>query len=1531
MHQHQSLNFQEVPTRTANHNQNCDDTRRTSNQSLSPLVLSSSCSLLNSSRSDSQKIGKNVQLPSSCQTPSPTFSTVCSPQGQHNSKTSSSSCQVPQSSKVTQGLELDHHIIAVTESKSSKHHYCLEVLGTIGGKPQWLLCDTGSGVSLIDAAVFKTLSPKLQNQTVQPYTGRIHGLQSPDFKTLFVVDLDYEIGGGVVRKHPTVVVQDLGRPVLLGTDFLDNKTFIDFKNHKLQIANGDWVDFEVSTPDHYPIYLLDDVELPPFTEKLVMGKCQAPSSQRNLGVAHSKHHSIEVFNIWVARGVTQLNNQGHTPIALSNFSPILTTIPKGSIVGSFTPLSTSEWSVHEIVTESSETSNQEAASSFPFSKVAEDPTQVYINPGSLSSKEVLKQVKLDPTCLTPQQFSNLKKLIKNFSCLFTAHPRGPGTTQVVQHHIDVQGHPPLKQRPYRVSQNEREVIKKFVSEMIQHRVAEPSNSPWASPVVLAPKADGSLRFCVDYRKVNAVTRKDVYPIPRIDDTLDKLGKAQFFTTFDLASGYWQIPLSESSKEISAFITPDGLYQYNVMPFGLCNAPPTFQRAMDLLLTGVQWQFAMVYIDDIIIYSKSFEEHLQHIQQVFERLQAAGYKLKADKCRFCMKELPFLGHIVGVHGVKVDPKKVETVKQFPIPEDLKGVRSFLGMTSYYRRFIKGFAQRAVPLTQLLKKDVNYTKDKWSVECQQAFENLKDALSSAPVLAFPDFTQPFQLETDASDVGVAAILSQVQSGEEHVIAYASRTLSKAEKKYTVTEKECLAVLFGVKQFRPYLYGQEFIIITDHSSLRWLMNLKDPNGRLTRWALKLQPYNYKVIHRKGSDHAHVDAPSRYPLQSQHQVHSIISTPLIPDLTLENIKINQQQDLFLNLCIQYLKHKSLPSDSTQALKVLTACHVFVLDDDVLYRVTPMTTHGRRLESRRQVVLPSQFVSQVLEACHEDLTAGHMGFSRTYERVSERFYWDGMYVDIKHYVSSCLSCQTRKMPKGQIPGELNPISVSAPTEMFGLDALGPLPLTTRGNTHLLVFSDYFTRYVECFAVPNLKAITVAKVFVEEVIRRHGVPKRLLTDQGKEFNNELIKEVCSLLGVKKVFTTPYHPQTDGLTERFNKTFCQMVSHYTNYKCKDWDQYVWAVQLAFNSSLQESLKEKPFFLMYGRDANMPIDNWIDNNNQVTKTSVEDYRADIILRLVDAHKRVQENLQWAQTRQKKAYDEKHKAVEYKLGALVWLYSPPRRKGVPSKLIHPWQGPFRIGKRLGPVTYGLVNTHNQAHKENVHVSRLKPFVDPFKRPIQSSSWVVSNSLDSLFQQETRKEQPELLPTLNSNLEVNPSDHPDLVTDAEYEVESIMQRRKSQTDPSQFEYRVRWKHYGPKYDTWEPIKHLQHCWRLVEEFEQQHSIIQSESAGCNDVRLLDKEKTITPPLNKTSSIQEMQTFLPNTTSLTPSQMTRSGRTIRAPVRFGSNQAEVNFINGPDFKEGDVSQSSNGPPSLQMEGGHEPPLPTLWAWATLL
>lgn len=234
-------------------------------------------------------------------------------------------------------------------------------------------------------------------------------------------------------------------------------------------------------------------------------------------------------------------------------------------------------------------------------------------------------------------------------------------------------------------------------------------------------------------------------------------------------------------------------------------------------------------------------------------------------------------------------------------------------------------------------------------------------------------------------------------------------------------------------------------------------------------------------------------------------------------------------------------------------------------------------------------------------------------------------------------------------------------------------------------------------------------------------------------------------------------------------------------------------------------------------------------------------------------------------------------------------------------------------------------------MHVSRLKPFVDPFKRPTQSSSWVVSNSLDSLFQQETRKEQPELLPTLNSNLEINPSDHPDLVTDAEYEVESIMQRRKSQTDPSQFEYRVRWKHYGPKYDTWEPIKHLQHCWRLVEEFEQQHSIIQSEPAGCNDVRLLDKEKTITPPLNKTSSIQEMQTFLPNTTSLTPSQMTRSGRTIRAPVRFGSNQAEVNFINGPDFKEGDVSQSSNGPPSLQMEGGHEPPLPTLWAWATLL
>ncbi len=438
--------------------------------------------------------------------------------------------------------------------------------------------------------------------------------------------------------------------------------------------------------------------------------------------------------------------------------------------------------------------------------------------------------------LTPEQVHQLEHLLIQNTDIFSQGPHDLGRTSIVRHEITTNGSPPIRQRPYRTAPPQRELITQHITSMLEADIIEPSVSPWASPVVLVKKKDGSTRFCIDYRKLNAVTKKDSYPIPHIQESLDLLGQTQYFTTLDLFSGYWQVEMNESSKEYTAFTTYDGLYQFKVLPFGLCNAPSTFQRLMESVLRGLNWKICLIYIDDIIIFSKSFEEHLAHIDLVFARLRAANIKLKASKCHFAYPQVTYLGHIVSRHGIQPDPDKVSAVREFPIPKKVKDVRSFLGLANYYRRFIKNFAHIAGPLTALLRKNAKF---QWTAQCQNAFDTLKQSLISAPILNFPDFTLPFELYVDASLDGLGMTLGQIQNGKDVVIAYAGRSLNSAELSYSATEKEALAVIEGIKKFQPYLHGRKFTVHTDHHALKWLMTIKDVTGRLARWSLFIQQF--------------------------------------------------------------------------------------------------------------------------------------------------------------------------------------------------------------------------------------------------------------------------------------------------------------------------------------------------------------------------------------------------------------------------------------------------------------------------------------------------------------------------------------------------------------------------------------------------------------------------------------------------------------------------------------------------------------------
>ena len=385
-----------------------------------------------------------------------------------------------------------------------------------------------------------------------------------------------------------------------------------------------------------------------------------------------------------------------------------------------------------------------------------------------------------------------------------------------------------------------------MKEMLRDGVIRPSISPWASPVVMVKKKDRSMRFCVDFRKVNDVTIKDAHPLPRIDDTLESLHGAKFFSILDLKSGYWQLPIREQDKEKTAFRTCSGqLYEFNQLPFGLCNAPATFSRLMDRALAGLAWNICLYYLDDIIVFSASWEEHLERLRAVFERLRRANLKLGAAKFHLTRKEVSFLGYKVTPEGLEPEPKLMETIDRLTPPTSVTEVRSFLGLVGYYRRFIRRFSDKAAPLNALLHKDQEWS---WTPQCQEAFELLKGEISRKPVSAYLDFSKPFRLYTDASNLGLGAILAQHQEGKERIICCASRTLNNAETNYSTTKKECLAIVWGVHMFRPFLVATQFEILTDHYALQWLRTMKNESALLHRWAASLEDYRFNILHRPG-----------------------------------------------------------------------------------------------------------------------------------------------------------------------------------------------------------------------------------------------------------------------------------------------------------------------------------------------------------------------------------------------------------------------------------------------------------------------------------------------------------------------------------------------------------------------------------------------------------------------------------------------------------------------------------------------------------
>lgn len=891
--------------------------------------------------------------------------------------------------------------------------------------------------------------------------------------------------------------------------------------------------------------------------------------------------------------------------------------------------------------------------------------------------------------LSNEQREELNRAIENY--FSRIEPGKIGCTSLVKHKI-VTSNSPIKQRYYPVSPYKQKLIDEELDKMIKAEVVEKSNSAWSSPVLLVPKKDGSQRFCVDFRKLNRVTEKDAYPLPYISSILSRLGGAKYLTSLDLKSGYWQIELEEESKQYTAFTIPGrGLYQFKRLPFGLSNAPATFQRLVDAIFGPELEPFVFTYLDDIVIVTSSFQKHIEILNEVFTRLSTAGLTLNREKCSFCRAELKYLGYVVNRHGLHVDPEKVEAMVNLPTPNNISEVRRIIGTISWYRRFVPRFSEMIAPLTHLLRKR---NKFQWTLDCEEAFQKIKDALVSASILATPDFEQPFYLQTDASAYGIGAVLFQRRNEQEHVISYLSRALSKTESKYSATERELLAVVWSLDKLRCYVEGAKLTIITDHYSLLWLDNLKDPNGRLGRWALKLQQYDYRVEHRKGKENIVPDMLSRGVVTTTgNTVLNLIEFEEIKDKWYKNMAKKVE-----NAPLRYSKWQVREGKLFKAVRV---------DFPEL----------RSVKDCWKMVIPKEKRKEVLRECHDMPTAGHLGIYKTHDRVARRYYWPMMKSDISRYVNSCETCQRikpeQKLPAGHMREQQR--TAEQPWQIISMDLVGPLPRSSKGHCYVFVVTDNFSKYSLFFPLRKATASSVVKILEEQIFHVYGVPELIQSDNGTQFTSKALTRLIEQYSVKLRFNPYYHPQANP-TERVNRVLKTMITAYIKQENhRTWDVHLSEIGCAVRTAKHETTGLSPYFINFGREMclngkeyyqNLPSEE--QNKSLVTLRE----RASAIEKLRET---VKKRLQQASEKVCRRYNLRRRNVQFEDGDLVW-----RRKYVlsdatkyfASKLAGRFEGPYRIRNKPGYCVYALEDL-NGTPKGHWHVKDLKPYISASETP--------------------------------------------------------------------------------------------------------------------------------------------------------------------------------------------------------------------------
>ena len=910
-------------------------------------------------------------------------------------------------------------------------------------------------------------------------------------------------------------------------------------------------------------------------------------------------------------------------------------------------------------------------------------------------------------------FQELKKLLRKWESLWSK-PELVGRTDRTTHRINTGDALPIAQPLRRIAWAERDVIRKEVGDMMEQKIVVESESPWASPPVLVRKRDGTVQFCIDYRKLNEVTVADQYPLPRIDDVLDALSKGRYFAVIDLKAGYWQIPLEASDAQKTAFRTIDGLFQFNVMPFGLRNAPATFQRLMDVVFSGLKWKGLLVYMDDIVIYSETPKEHLSMLDKVCGRLSVAGLKINPKKSTVVATEVRYLGHIVSADGIKPDMRKVEAVRHLKNPSNVREVRMFLGLVGYYRKFIPAFAATAEPLYALTKKRKIF---EWTDICQSSFEFLKEKLCSAPILTYPRRDHLSIVDCDASDIAAGAVLMQQdKEGRENVIQYASYTFSTQERKWITMEKEAFAMVWAVTTFRTYLLGHRFVIRTDNSAASTLRMSKQP--KLQRWAIILAEFEYTVEHRPGKRHSHVDALSRLPVEFSRSeckdqelfptgatFFTVANTPPEPSssqhssLPVADWATVGDKDPEIQAIKDHLQDPAKRLKDTPLWFQQRSAQErsrFVLDGkNVVYRGFPPKERSRWL-------VPTVLREPLVIRHHRGAHGAHIGVNKLNAQLALKFYWPTLITTIKKVVQHCERCQRAKAAPAIIKAT-RMLNREALWSTIALDFFGPLPRTARGNIYILVAIDHFSRWPEAIATRVANAEIVAQFLHHRVFSYHGTPKEMLTDHGSHFASRVIATLCQKYKIRRLMSTPYTPQGNGIVERFMGYLKNSLIAMIDRQPKKWDESLSSVLFAYRATPHPEVGDTPFFINRGYDPLIPELLALD-----APVHKQRHEGDWVEELHQAWRELEDKVAEQQERIAKQVQERENS-QLQEGQLVLVKrTPAELQAAHTKLTDKYDHPARVLQVMpNKIAYQVIFV-NSGEKAIINRRNLRPFYE-------------------------------------------------------------------------------------------------------------------------------------------------------------------------------------------------------------------------------